>query len=98
MKRPASAGPVEGETACVPNDIPMITIQVHGQGRGNLVATITVPQGIAANVLHLRVAGMLGQQASEIRLVNLDNPMYLVGRMRLNRDTRVAVQPVIRGG
>ena len=40
----------------------------------------------------------LGHGTDQIRLVNLDNPMYLVGDMRLARNTWVGVQPRISGG
>ena len=45
-----------------------------------------------------RVAGMLGQPPSEVVLMNLDRPMYLVGDMPLTQDARVGVRSALRGG
>ena len=45
--------------------------------------------------LHFGSSGgfVRSDQSSEISLANLDNPMFPVGGMLINRDMRVAVQP-----
>ena len=99
------------ETQCVPFDAAqvasqfdvdgvdeVITITLEGAGRNNIVGTLAARPGLRAIELLVRVAQMLTQDTEEIRLVNLDNPMYLVGDMRLTRNTRVGVQINLRGG
>eukprot|EP00973_Karenia_brevis_P066362 9223110-Karenia_brevis.AAC.1 len=75
-----------------------ITITLHGQGKENEFARFVVRPGISAARLAQRVSGMIGVPVHDFNLLNLDSPMYLHGGMRLHRDTRVAVQPRLRGG
>ena len=75
-----------------------ITIYLWGQGRHGEFARLTVRRGITAGELQLRVAGLMGNAPEAFNLMNLDNPMILVGGMRLLKDTRVAVAPRVRGG
>ena len=75
-----------------------ITIALHGQGTNAEFARLTVGRGLRASALLDRVAGMLGQPPTEIVLMNLDSPMYLVGDMRLTRGTRVGVRVALRSG
>ena len=71
---------------------------MEGAGRNNILGTLEARPGLRAIELLVRVAQLLGQDTQEIRLVNLDNPMYLVGDMRLTRNTQVGVQINLRGG
>ena len=68
-------------------------VTLHGQGKDNVLGTVVLPKGATAQDLLRLVEDLVSQPASEINLLNLDNPMFLVGGMLINRDMRVAVQP-----
>ena len=75
-----------------------ITVSLHGQGSDHEFARFSVRVGITAAELARRVAGLIGNTEAEFILMNLGNPMYLYGAMRITRDTRIAVRPNVRGG
>ena len=70
----------------------------QGGGRNNVIAALLVKRGITAAELKGRVSSMLSVPTSEINLMNLDSPMYLVGGVCLVTDTRVGVAARVRGG
>ena len=76
----------------------VIANTLEGAGRNNIIGTVVARPGLRAIELLVRVSQLIGHGTDQIRLVNLDNPMYLVGDMRLARNTWVGVQPRISGG
>ena len=75
-----------------------IVVTLYGRGSNNEIASVSVEQGVTARRLRELAARILDQAPEEVVLVNLDNPMYLVGDMRIEASTRVGVQPRVRGG
>ena len=71
-------------------------VTLHGQGKDNVIGTVVLPKGATARDLLRLVADLVSQPVTEINLLNLENPMFLVGGMLINGDMRVAVQPVMR--
>ena len=63
-----------------------------------MLVELTMAPGVSARQLQEVAAGIVGQPVSEVLLMNLDQPMYLVGDMRLQASTRVGIQPRVRGG
>ena len=107
QQKPAATQQYEGFCGGLPgarpaldlaDDDDSITITLHGQGTNNQFASFTARAGVTARQLAQRVSALIGQPEDEFRLANLDNPMYLVGNMKLFRSTRVAVQIAVRGG
>ena len=80
------------------DETPTIAVTLYGRGKNNEIARLSVEQGVTARRLREFAARLLGQAAEEMVLVNLDNPMYLVGDMRVMVSTRIGVQARLRAG
>ena len=58
-----------------------ITVTLHGQGKNNEFARLTVRRGTTAAELQMRVTGLLTQSPADFHLMNLGSRMGLVGKM-----------------
>ena len=97
--RKAAAGSAEAVAGAAEGDVlPTITVTLCGAGKDNVLADLQVAPGVTARELRELAAGIVGQPESEVVLMNLDNPMFLVGDMRLQVSTRVAVRSHRHGG
>lgn len=97
QKKPSRKAAVDSNIVAA-DATPTIVVTLYGRGRNNEIARVSVEQGVTARRLRELAARILDQATEEVVLVNLDNPMYLVGDMRIEASTRVGVQPRVRGG